>query len=504
MRKGLLALLSGNLVGKLIGILREVILAALFGTSAPVGAFRIANTGTFVAVNFFTADAVSVGFLPNYSRLLRENPPAAMVFFRVVQRLLLLVCALVTAVLLFGRDLLVSWLGPGLSGTTLGLAAGMMAIMALAVPFYVYVNLCSYLEIAHGFYVIAATRPAFQSLGLIAGTILAFLLQQPLWLAGGFTISYTLLALWAATRVHRNATIREILLRRPIFKEERRQARTLFVRTILPVLWVPLILQGGGVIERAIASFVNETSVAALDYARLISETAQVLIAAPLGLLMLASLSSLDVLAFRRRVGSVGNSVLLVCVPLSGLLLVASEPLIRVVYGRGAFNEESIAVTASILSGLAVGLWANALAYTHIKALNARSRNRAASIVIATGAVAMVVADLILVPLLGAFGLGLGSSIGAIARLALSTGLLRQYRTIGIRLFQLLPIAAVAVALALAFPASSLPQGLMHTTAFAAASVAWVLVVKPLRDDAKTLLRRGSASGHGGHLSHGA
>ncbi|MDZ8274823.1 lipid II flippase MurJ [Microbacterium aquimaris] len=494
MRRGFLSLFSGNLAGKVLGLLREVVLAALFGTSTTVGAYRVANTGTFVAVNFFTADAISVGFLPNYSRFLKSDRRAATIYLATVQRILFVLAVAVALTLTFGRDVLAYLLAPGLSSPALSLAADMLGVMAIATPFYVYVNLASYIEIAHGRYTIASTRPAAQSVGLIGGTFVAFYLGEPLWLAGGFLTAYALLSVWAFSRVRGSGyTARSHFGANPPSRRERRDARVLFFKTVAPVMWIPLILQGGGVAERAIASFVSESAVAALDYARLISETTQVLIAAPLGIIMLASLGTLSEREFKSSVSTVGNTVLLVCVPLSGLLVVVSEPLITLVYGRGAFGDESIAVTSSILTGLSIGLWAHTLSYTHIKALNSRGRNKEASIAVGAGALSMVIADLLLVPQLGAFALGLGWSVGAVARLAITTSRLGQLVAVGRRLGLLIPVALAATAVWLFNTSVDAPWSLLGAVTYTLVCMGLALSIPSLRRELSAIVRKKGA-----------
>lgn len=93
-------LFSGSLVGKLAGALREMLLAYLFGTSGIVAAIRAAQSATLVPVNFFTADSLSAGFLPLYSRNLQNTPSRAVALFWWVAGLLM-VMSLLTVMILY-------------------------------------------------------------------------------------------------------------------------------------------------------------------------------------------------------------------------------------------------------------------------------------------------------------------------------------------------------------------------------------------------------------------
>ncbi|MFB7884619.1 lipid II flippase MurJ [Microbacterium sp. NPDC056057] len=491
MRKGFISLFAGNLFGKIIGAVRELILAALFGTSTPVAAFRIASTATFVPVNLFTADALSIGFLPNHSRFLLEDRRRAVVFYRAVAALVLALSVAVAVLLLATRDWWVSVIAPGVEGSPSSLAAAMLGIMALAVPFYVHANLASFLEISHGGYLLASARPTVQSLGLIAGTVAAFYLGEPLFLAAGFTSAYVIFSVWASIRVHRRGYARDPLGRSMLSRADASEAWGVFIRTITPVLWLPVIVQGAWVGERAITSLLGAEHIAALDYARFITETAMALIAAPLGLLLLASLAIQTPAEARATSRLLSERILTVCVPLSACLAAASPLVISVVFGRGAFGAESVAITTSFLMGMSVGLWAQVLAYAQVKALNSRRRNAEAALVIASGSATMIIADLLLVGPLGALGIGLGVSIGALVQAALATWRLGISRPMVARVLLLSPVFLAALWGASATSSGQDPaEWLLPSLAVTLISLAWVLLIPRLRADLAALVKR--------------
>lgn len=413
MRRGFLALASGNLIGKLIGVLRELVIAVLFGATAPVTAFRIANTATFVPINFFAADALSVGFLPNHGRM-RGNPDQAAMFYIATERLLIGFGLLISGVLIGARQWWVTVIAPGLAPGQLDLAAAMLFTMAVSVPFYMQANVASYLEISHGKYSLASTRPTLQSIGLISGTVAAFVLHQPLLLGWGFTGAYMVMSVWAAVRIRRAGYL---ATSRPMTFGDYAQALRVLYRTIAPILWVPIFLQGGWVAERAITSILGAPEVASLDYARLITDTANVLVTAPLGFMILSKLAGVTAEQTREVVESLSTRVVLFCAPLSGALLLVASPVVALVFQHGAFNAEAARITVGFLAGLSFGIWIQIVANVNVRALNVRRRNMEAAIGVAIGSVVMAGTDLALVRALGPFGIGFGASCGMLAQL---------------------------------------------------------------------------------------
>jgi putative peptidoglycan lipid II flippase len=201
--KASLKLFWGSLAGKLVGALREVLLAALFGTSGVVAALRAAQSATLIPVNFFTADSLSAGFLPLYSRYHQIDPRRAGALFWWVAGLLLLASLVVLGILLLGVSSWISLLVPGFGRDEREQTIQFVRIMGLGVPFYIAGGLFSYLEMGHGSYGLASARATLQSAGMIVGTLAAYVLQAPSLLAWGFTAAYLVFALWGGIRVVR-------------------------------------------------------------------------------------------------------------------------------------------------------------------------------------------------------------------------------------------------------------------------------------------------------------
>ncbi|MDS0113612.1 hypothetical protein QYE88_27510, partial [Enterobacter hormaechei subsp. steigerwaltii] len=73
MKKAISQLLGGNMLSKVLGLVREVLMAKFFGTGDVNGAYRIAQTGTLVPINFMTSDSLNSAFIPLYKKYLTEN-----------------------------------------------------------------------------------------------------------------------------------------------------------------------------------------------------------------------------------------------------------------------------------------------------------------------------------------------------------------------------------------------------------------------------------------------
>jgi putative peptidoglycan lipid II flippase len=309
----------------------------------------------------------------------------------------------------------------------------------------------------------AAARPSAQNLGLIAGAIVAWWRAEPMWIAAGFLAAYLALAAWGfADIASRGVGLR---LRRAELAAAGDAMRGVW-RAVRVLLLVPVLLQIHLIIERRVASIVSDAAVAALDYARFLADTSVLLLAMPLGIAGLGVMASLELKPFRDLAQRSLRLLLYVGMPLSLVLALHAEPLVRAIFGRGAFGAESIATTSVILSWLAPGLWARLLGYAGAKFLSARGRNVCVIGIHALAVSANVAVNVLLYPTLGAGALGLGAAVsgivfglGVVLALGLFGRLLPDLATLG-------GLAAAYVALWLLAPAVIAAAGWLTLTLF--------------------------------------
>lgn len=415
MRRAVFHLFNGNLASKVLGLVREVLTAALFGTGQAAGAFRVAQTGALTPVNFFTSDSLNSAFIPQYKKFLTESANKAQTFFWSLAGLFILLASLLGIVLWLSAGPWVSALAPGLERDTALLAISMLQVMALGVPFYLLSALLMFLGMAHDDFMPIAIRPIFQNIGMILGVLLASLLRDLLFLAWGFTVSYVVFSIWVFLR-----SLRSNHLSLPSIWDwpEVHEVMHAFWETLRPLLLLPIMLQGNVIVERAVSSLIGLVAVSSLDYARFVSETLILLISVPVAFAGLAHWSGMDSEEIRRKLHKVLLLILLIAVPASAFLAVNAYVVVEAIYARGAFDLTSVRVTGDILLGIALGLWAQVIGYVLIKALNAQMRNRAVVRVMAAALLANVTFNLTMYPYLDAMTLGLGNSAYGLILLA--------------------------------------------------------------------------------------
>jgi peptidoglycan biosynthesis protein MviN/MurJ (putative lipid II flippase) len=489
-RRVFLRLVLGGVLGKVLGVLRETLLAALFGAGRVVAANRVALTGTFIPINFFTADALSAGFLPLYVRYRKDSATMALALYRGVRLLLGVFSLALVAALLVAADSWVHLIAPGLDPETSHIAAAMLRAAGLGVPFYIQYNLYTLVALAHEDVRLINLRASFQSIGLIGGTLVAYTTGRVALLAWGFTVPYVLLCVWGTVWVRRRGYL---ATDRPSTVDlDYRVALATFWRRLRPLLLIPLILQGSIAVERIVGSLLGVEVVAATEYARFIVDSCMALLAAPLGLAGLASFARMEPEQVAAGLRRLVRAILLVTVPLSLVLCLDAEGIVHLLYARGQFDQHAVRTSSVMLAGFALGIWAQVLGYTLVKVLNARGANTRVAVVNGLSFSAALIANLALYRIWGAFTLGAAASLGGLVLSVTAARSLEIIRFTGRLLATLAPGAAVAGLAGWLLNGPGPAHLAVSATAILAVWLLYLAAVPPLRAALLSEFRRGS------------
>lgn len=377
MKKAILSLVSGNLLSKGLGLIREVIVAALFGTGYINGAYRVAQTGTLVPVNFLVSDSLTA-FIPLYKKFHAENENKAQAFFWIMQLLFFFFSILLTSAAIFFVNHWLQIIAPGLDQKTQELSKSMIIIMSFGIPLYLSSALINYVEMAHGDFIPMSMRPSIQNFGMLLGALFAYYMKNPVFLAWGFTFAYFIFFIWILYRgiekgiLSFPSTFNFLIIKSVVSN---------FWLTLKPLILLPFIYQGNIAAERAIATLISITAVSALDYAKFITETLLLVVSTPVALAGLASWGGLSTEKIKEKLVVTYELLLIIAVPFSLFLGGFSTEIVTALFARGEFGLLSISVTSNILFGMSFGLWAYVIGYVLIKGLNAQLENKVVLII---------------------------------------------------------------------------------------------------------------------------
>lgn len=404
-------IMFGGAVGKVLGVLRELLTAALFGTGYIASAFRLSQ-GAFLLPSGISGDTVNGAFMPRFSQYVREKSPEAQHLFSCAHWVLAAFSLMAAAVMAANISNLVRFLAPGFDQQTALLAQHMVLLMIAAMPPYLLFGLHAAVDVCHGRGALVAARATGQTIGVIAGTLAAWVLHQPLLIAVGFAAAQYILFVWGvivARRYGYSVLAFDLKLWRPHLMLLWRGARML--------IWVPLLLQMQYVVERRVVSLVDVGGIAALDYARYAIDTLVYLFATPFAI---AGLSSLALLSRDEREDAIEETfklLMLIGVPSATVLANFGANFVEIFFARGEFGKHSVGLTAAVLQGSAYGMWAQLLCYVGFKYLSALGKNGSVLVLMALGVCITISFNLFTYESLGAASLGVAMSLQSIVLL---------------------------------------------------------------------------------------
>ena len=489
LKHGYVSLLLGNLSSKFLGLLREGLFAAWFGTGDVAAAYRIAQTGYLLPTHGVIGDSLSAGLLPLYKKLQSENQDAARLLVLIASLYGLVFSFVVTVTIYRYSHPFADMIAPGANPQARDIAANLLKVMALSTPFYVLSGMLSYLEAAYGRFGAIAWRPMILNIGSIGGAALAVYFKADHWLATALVISHIFFFLRTAFEI-RNLD-RLTPERRDIWKQAGRISAR-FVANMIPLLGLPLIGQANLVVERIVSSWLGTTIIPSVDYAKTIVDTGTQLLAVPLGIVTMAThggASGEEARAYARRTAGL---LMILSFPAAVLIALNAEPIVTLVFARGKFDQEAIASTSAILTTMSAGLGFSLTSYYLIKVLNAQLRNVEAFIITVIAVIVNMAVNLGLWSYLGPQTIGLGAASYGLVLCVLSfvqLGFLREMRRLifvmiaGIT-FQMV-LTGIAVEL-LSFPFDLGASVLIAITVW----LPFLLAPGPIKETAKPLLQK--------------
>jgi len=419
MIRSFMTVLSGTLASRLLGFIRDSLIAALLGAGPIADAFLAAFQLVNVIRRLLTEGALNASLVPAWLRLQRHEGAAAAAAF--AGRVLATVSTgliVATILLAFAMPLVMTVLAPGFVGrVTLQLAVDnarlMLPYLAFAGPSTVLLALAS----AQGRFALAAFSPLLFNGALIGVTIVLLATHGDAALAApalATTIGIAgLLQLLMLVSRGRQGTV-AAPLRISLAPEMRGFLGKAFPGMVASA--APQLLAVGG----AIIASHQPSAVSWLYFANRLIELPLGIVGMAMGTVLVPELTRAlqagdkGMLAHAQSRGL--ELAVALALPAMLGLIVLSEPIVRLLFEHGAFTAADTAATADILAWLAVALPAQVLVKALSPAFFAREDTRAPMNATLVGLVAAIALALVLGHLLGSSGIAIGLALGAWAQ----------------------------------------------------------------------------------------
>ena len=351
--KSTIGLMLATIIAKILGFGRELVLASYYGTSMYSDAYLTAVNIPIVIFGILGSTLNTV-LIPMYfdvnSRLGEKN---ALNFINNVFNIVIFICVILSIAGLLFTEQLVKVFAIGFEGQILKVAVDFTRVMIIGLVFIglSYV-MTSYLQIKNnfvipglisvpkniitiGFIVISVIYDPYMMIwGALIGIIIEYLFQLPFAMSRGYKYKFYI-------------SLKDENIKKMCF-------------LIGPVLIGVAVNQINVMVDKTLASTLIEGSISALNYANKLTGFVMALFITSISIVIYPVLSKLsseeNIEKFIKSVYQSINIVILLVMPISIGAIVLSNPIVKILFERGAFDSKATSMTAIALVMYSIGI----------------------------------------------------------------------------------------------------------------------------------------------------
>lgn len=351
-----------TMMSRLFGFIRDILMAAVIGTGFVADAFFVAFRFPNLFRRLFGEGAFNSAFVPLFAKRLEgEGTTSARQFAEEALACLTFALVLFSALAIIAMPWLMLLLAPGFATDPEKYDLAVL-LTRIAFPYLLCMSLAALLSgvlNSMGRFLAAAAAPILLNIAMIVAVLIAMWLGLRLQPGAGLILSIgvtvagvlQLAMLWVAVR-RAGMSLR---LRRPIYTEGMKR---------LVSLGIPGVISGGitqiNIVIGTIIASLQASAVSYLYYADRLYQLPLGIIGVAVGVVLLPDLSRKlragDAAAVHDSQNRSLEFAMLFTIPAAVALVIAAEPIIRVLFERGAFTTADTDATAAALAAFAIGL----------------------------------------------------------------------------------------------------------------------------------------------------
>jgi len=351
-----------TIISRLLGYLRDVLIAIFLGTSifadAFFVAFRIPNTFR----RLFAEGTFNAAFVPSYASEALKSKSKSNIFANEIFNLLFLGLLFIVLLAEVFMPIFVSFIAPGFVENTEKIELA-INLTRITFPFLLFVSLSSFFGAilnSHNKFAATSGAPIILNLVLIGILFFGKYLNDELiyYLSYGVSIAGFLQLIFLYKFVNKFHSFRFN------FNFKINTKVKLFFKKLLPSIFSSGVTQINILVGTIIASF-QASAVSYLYYADRIYQINLAIAGIAIGVVVLPQLSKHVYLKKKNKILKIQNKALelsmFLSLPASVALLIGSEEIISALFGYGSYNKEAVSNSAKALYFFSLGLPAFAL-----------------------------------------------------------------------------------------------------------------------------------------------
>lgn len=411
MKKTALLIMIITIFSKIFGFMRDITLSYFYGASNISDAYLISQTIPLVIFSFI-GTGISTGYIPMHSKIEQEyGVNEGNKYTNNLINILMIICTIIVVFSFLFSTQIVKIFAVGFKGDILALAIRLTRISLFGMYLSALISIFSgFLQLKGNYYM-----PALIGFPLNFFTILFIILSSK--------TSVMVLSIGSVIAISSQL----IILIPSVYKKGYRykyviNLKDYYIKNMIYIA-IPVIIgvsvnQINILIDRTLASNIAIGGISALNYASRLNNFMQSLFVMPLITAMYPMISKMaaetNMYGLKKSVSEAISLINLFIIPATIGAMIFAEPVVKLLFGRGAFDVQAIFLTSKALFFYSIGMVGYGLREVLSRGFYSFQDTKTPMINATIAVVINIVLNIILSKFMGIGGLALATSISAI------------------------------------------------------------------------------------------
>jgi putative peptidoglycan lipid II flippase len=346
-----------TIISRLLGYLRDILIAIFLGTGPLADAFFVAFRIPNTFRRLFAEGTFNAAFVPSYASALSQGKDKSDEFATNVFNLLIMILLFIVLIVEIFMPVFVFLIAPGFDGDNSKMDIA-INLTRITFPFLLFISLASFFSAilnSHNRFAVASAAPIILNLMLIGVLFYGKFLNDQL----VYYLSYAVTISGAIQLIFLYTFVKKFYLPKFTFKIKIDKKIKIFFKKLLPSIFSSGVTQINILVGTIIASF-QASAVSYLYYADRIYQINLAIAGIAIGTVVLPQLSKYIQNNQEEKILLMQNKALELClflsIPAAIALFIASEQIVSALFGYGSFDENGVKNSAKALLYFSLGL----------------------------------------------------------------------------------------------------------------------------------------------------
>ena len=346
-----------TIISRLLGYLRDILIAVFLGTGPLADAFFVAFRIPNTFRRLFSEGTFNAAFVPSYASELSQGKESSEKFATNVFNLLIIILFFIVLIVEIFMPIFVFLIAPGFDGENSKMELA-INLTRITFPFLLFVSIASFFSAilnSHNRFAVASAAPIILNIMLIGVLFYGKILDDQL----VYYLSYAVTLSGIIQLVFLHIFVKKFFIPKITFKIKINKKIKKSFKKLLPSIFSSGVTQINILIGTIIASF-QARAVSYLYYADRIYQINLAIAGIAIGTVILPQLSKYIQNNQKDEITFIQNKALelslFLSIPASIALLIGSEQIVSALFGYGSFNEIGVKNSAKALFYFSLGL----------------------------------------------------------------------------------------------------------------------------------------------------